>query len=84
LFAEWHLNSQKVEALAAGERFSETRDVKAEIEVPNDWFALVASDPNEALRAQARLRKEFETAFAAGLVARGFARDEHHPRYLLY
>jgi predicted GNAT superfamily acetyltransferase len=84
LFAEWDLTSEKVEALASGECFTETGDVKAEIEVPSDWFALVAADPNEALQEQARLRQKFEAAFADGLVARGFARDEQRPRYLLY
>lgn len=84
LFAEWHLTSEKVEALAAGGSFSDTRDVKAEVEVPNDWFALVERDPNEALEVQSRIRRDFEAAFATGLAARGFARDELHPRYLLY
>lgn len=84
LFAEWDLTSEKVEALAAGDKFTETRVPKAEIEVPNDWFSLLAEDPNEALAVQSRLREEFGAAFGAGLVARGFARDEHNPRYLLY
>lgn len=83
LFAEWHLTSEKVKILAAGETFVETRDVKAEVEVPNDWFALVEKEPKEALEAQSRIRSGFEAAFADGLVARGFARDEHRPRYLL-
>lgn len=84
LFAEWHLASEKVEALAAGETFAESRDAKAEVEVPNDWFALVAEDPQKALDAQGRIREGFEAAFAKGFVARGFARDDHHPKYLLY
>jgi predicted GNAT superfamily acetyltransferase len=84
LFAEWDLASEKVGSLAAGEKFTETRGIKAEIDVPNDWSALVAADPNEALRVQSRLREKFEAAFGSGLVARGFARDAEHPRYLLY
>jgi predicted GNAT superfamily acetyltransferase len=84
LFAEWHLTSVKVETLAAGEKFTETCEIRAEVEVPNDWSALVAADPNEALQVQERMRKDFEAAFAEGLVARGFVRDERHPKYLLY
>jgi predicted GNAT superfamily acetyltransferase len=84
LFAEWHLTSKKVEALAAGESFTETRGVRAEIALPNDWSALVDKDPEEALEVQHQIRRDFEAAFAGGLVARGFARDSGHPKYLLY
>lgn len=84
LFAEWDLTAGKVEALAAGEQYSQTREVKAEVEVPNDWFALVEKDAKEALEVQSRIRRDFESAFARGLVAGGFARDERHPRYLLF
>ena len=84
LFAEWHLTGAKVETLAAGEKFEESRHVKAQVEVPDDWNDVVARDPKEALEIQSRLRGDFEAAFGAGLVARGFARDDHKPRYLLY
>lgn len=84
LFAEWNLTSEKVEALAAGEGFVESRVVKARIDLPNDWATLVAADPNAALEAQAQLRRDFEAAFAGGLIARGFERDEISPKYLLY
>lgn len=83
LFAEWHLVSDKVEALAAGKKFVETREVKVEVEVPNDWFALLEESTDEALAVQARIRGDFEAAFLQGLVARGFERDEKHPSYLL-
>ncbi len=84
LFAEWDLTSEKVEALAAGEKFTETREIAARVEVPNDWFALLAKSTDEALAVQAKIRQDFEASFADGLVARGFERDEHHPSYLLY
>lgn len=84
LFAEWHLTSEKVEALAAGEKFTEKSAPRAAIETPVDWFALVAENPQRALDAQKRLRAEFETAFESGLVARGFMRDESRPMYLMY
>ncbi|MGD9561545.1 MAG: GNAT family N-acetyltransferase [Pyrinomonadaceae bacterium] len=84
LFAEWHLTSEKVEALARGEKFTERAAPRAAIEVPPNWSMLVAEDPERALREQLRLRAEFETAFESGFVARGFMRDEHRPMYLMY
>ena len=84
LFAEWHLESEKVVRLAAGESFSETEKATAEITVTPDWSALVASDPNAAIAEQKRLRDEFGSAFAAEMICRGFVRDDEAPRYLLY
>lgn len=84
LFAEWHLESSKVAALATGEKYEESAEPEIEIVVTPDWAALVAADPTAALAEQARLKSEFEAAFARGLVARGFARDEEHPKYLLF
>lgn len=84
LFAEWHLESTKVSALAAGEKYVEPREPSAEIEIINDWSSLVASDPAAGLDLQLRVRTEFEAAIAQGLTARGFRRDVEHPAYLLY
>ena len=84
LFAEWHLLSEKVVKLAVSEKYFETREPARTIEVPNDWFNLVNQSTEKALAEQSRIQKEFEEVFAAGLVGRGFARDENHPKYLLY
>lgn len=84
LFAEWYLRSPKVEALAAGEKFEETREPQVEVTIMPDWAGLVESDPEAALAAQHRIRGEFLEAFANGCVARGFRRDEQKPAYLLY
>ena len=84
LFAEWHLESDKVKALAAGERWTETRTPDAEIEVVNDWSEMVANDPAAALDLQLRVRNDFESALAHGLHAGGFFRDEKKPKYLLF
>ncbi len=84
LFAEWHLKSEKVNALAAGEKFVETKTPECEIVIPPDWLGLVASDPQAAVAELARVRSEFERAFAGGMAGCGFIRDEIHPRYLLY
>ncbi len=84
LFAEWHLESEKVLALAAGQKFSIDSEPAAEVVIMNDWAALVARDPAAALAEQERIRGEFEAAFARGLVARSFRRDDERPAYLLY
>lgn len=84
LFAEWHLESPKVQALAAGEKFIDPRTPAVTIEVMNDWLGMVALDPEAAKTEQTRIRGEFETAFAQGLIGRGFYRNDTHPAYLLY
>lgn len=84
LFAEWSLESEKVTALSKGESFSEPGEVIKKIEVPNDWNALVKNDPKKAIEAQAKMKEEFQTAFADGLIARSFERSETNPKYLLY
>jgi predicted GNAT superfamily acetyltransferase len=84
LFAEWELESEKVQALANGNEFNETRVVAGNIIIPADWYALVAEDPHSALAEQLRVRSEFESAFDRGLLCRGFERDSSKPRYLLF
>lgn len=84
LLAEWHLDSDKVNALANGEKWIETRLAASEIRIMNDWFGLVEKDPEAALAEQIRIRGEFQAAFARGLAAGGFRRDEESPAYLLF
>jgi predicted GNAT superfamily acetyltransferase len=84
LFAEWELDSPKVEALALGQSFTETRPLRREISVPTDWNRLVKDDLAKAIAEQERMKREFLEAFDEGLVCRGFRRDEVDPRYLLY
>lgn len=84
LFAEWHLESEKVLKLADGSPFTESRMPDRAIEVRPDWSGLVNGDPKAAIAEQARLKNEFEAAFAAGLVADGFVRDDSYPKYLLF
>jgi len=83
LFAEWHLESEKVKKLAKGEKFIEPSEVARTIEIPNDWNDLVKSDAQKAIDEQTRVKKEFQRAFAENLVCKGFARDEKKPKYLL-
>lgn len=84
LFAEWHLESPKVCALAAGEGYQEDSVPVAEVEIMNDWMEIVGRDPAAALAEQVRIREQFQAAFARGLVGRGFQRDRERPAYLLY
>lgn len=84
LFAEWHLESEKVETLANESKYSEPRTPEREIEVTPDWSALVEGDPKAAIAEQTRLKDEFEASFAAGMIVGGFLRDDRHPKYLLY
>ncbi len=84
LFAEWPLESEKVEALAVGDKYIETREPELEIVTVNNWAQLISTDIPEAIATQKRLQNDFEKAFAQGLVGRGFLRDETRPVYLLY
>ena len=84
LFAEWRLDSEKVNALAGGEKFTETREPAAIVEIMPDWLGLVEADPAAALAEQIRIRGEFQTAFAAGMVGRAFQRDDERPAYLFF
>ena len=85
LFADWQLDSARVNLLAAGGRAPDQLSPPARtIEIPPDWSALIMRDAAQARREQLRVRAEFEQAFSEGLTCEGFERDEQHPRYLLY
>jgi predicted GNAT superfamily acetyltransferase len=84
LFAEWQLDSKRVALLAEGLAPETTSVPDRMIEIPPDWPALIREDARRARGEQLRVRAEFEEAFAAGLVCKGFDRNPAHPRYLLY
>ena len=84
LFAEWNLESEKVIALSNGEKFIENAEIIKKIEIPNDWNELVKTDPRKAIDEQNRIKAEFQTAFAEGLIAKSFERSETNPKYLLF
>ncbi len=84
LFAEWHLESEKTVALAKGESYAEKRKLARTIEIPNDWNALVKSNPQAAIDEQTRIKTEFQAAFAENLTGRSFERSETHPKFLLF
>ena len=84
LFAEWDLQSPKVTALAAGEKFAETREPAARIAIATDWDGLVKSNAHAAFEEQIRIRREFTAAFDAGLAGEGFERGDGRAEYLLF
>jgi predicted GNAT superfamily acetyltransferase len=84
LFAEWHLNDEKVVALSKGESFIENADVAATVKISNDWNDLVKQSPRRAIAEQERVKGEFQKAFAENLICRGFHRNDETPKYLLY
>jgi predicted GNAT superfamily acetyltransferase len=84
LFAEWHLESEKVESLAAGKSFHDEDEPAMRIAIPANWTEVVKLGAEKALSEQLRVRKGFHAAFENGLVGRGFLRDSASPCYLLY
>jgi predicted GNAT superfamily acetyltransferase len=84
LFAEWHLQSPRVEAYARGETPPHDSEPAATVVIPSDWTALMRADIETARRELQRVRAEFQQAFAAGLICAGFERDNERPRYLFY
>lgn len=84
LFAEWELDSERVTELAQGRAPAQFGRPARTIEIPPDWSGMLRTDPQEARREQLRVREEFLSAFASGLICAGFERDPARPRYLLY
>lgn len=84
LFAGWELDSERVRAFERGETPEFNNEIAAIIEIPADWAALVKNEPRKARSEQLRVRREFQTAFAANLICGKFERGENYSKYLLY
>lgn len=84
LFASWEINSPRVVALAAG--LTHTIDAKPvkSITIPAEWSIFVKDNAAAARAEQARVRTEFQNAFAEQLVCAGFERGADESHYLLY
>jgi len=54
------------------------------IAIPADWSALVKRDVPRARTEQARVREEFQQAFADKLICAGFERGQEESRYVLF
>ena len=84
LSATWHLSSPRVSALATGSVVNVDAEPVARISIPPEWTSLVKQDPQRARDEQARVRAEFKSAFARGLICAGFERGTQESRYLLF
>jgi predicted GNAT superfamily acetyltransferase len=84
LFARWDLNSPRVVAFGAGLKHEIEAQPVASVAIPAEWSALVKRDPQRARDVQARVREEFQRAFAQGLVCAAFERGDDESRYLLF
>jgi predicted GNAT superfamily acetyltransferase len=84
LFAEWELNSPRVERAARGEQPGNDSEPAASVEIPPDWAGLMREDAARARAELARVRTEFQRHFDAGLVCAGFERSDARPRYLFF
>ncbi|HLO01115.1 MAG TPA: GNAT family N-acetyltransferase [Pyrinomonadaceae bacterium] len=86
LFANWQLKSERVNNLANNSSREASIELKPDgfIVIPADWTKLCRESRAQAQSEQRRVRREFQQAFAAGLIAAGFERAAEKPRYLLY
>jgi predicted GNAT superfamily acetyltransferase len=84
LFAHWELSSPRVVALGARVDAPVAASPVEFVAIPTEWSALVKRDPQQARDTQARVRSEFQKAFADGLVCEAFERGAEESRYLLF
>lgn len=84
LFASWRLNSDRVRSLAVGDDHQITANLARSISVPSEWSVLIKADVVTARREQARVRSEFKTAFAEGLICAAFERGRDQSKYLFF
>jgi predicted GNAT superfamily acetyltransferase len=84
LSATWNIDSARVHALAKGAEAPFEGKRVATVAIPADWSAIVKRDPQRARDEQARVREEFQRAFAERLVCAGFERGEEESRYVFF
>ena len=84
LFASWRLNSERVERLAAGEEHQITATLARSVAVPSEWSVLIKADVVSARREQGRVRSQFKSAFAEGLICAAFERGRDQSKYLFF
>ena len=84
LFANWYLDSARVEKLSRAEEAPVAVQPVSAVAIPADWSALIRSDVEKARAEQVRTRTEFKRAFAEGLVCAGFERGHEQSKYLFF
>ena len=84
LFANWYLDSSRVQTLSKGEVAAVNSKPVGAVAIPAEWTTLIRTDVEKARAEQVRVRNEFKKAFAEQLVCAGFERGQEQSRYLLY
>jgi len=84
LFANWYLDSDRVEKLSRAEESPVAVQPVSAVAIPADWSALIRNDVEKARSEQVRTRTEFKRAFAEGLVCAGFERGQEQSKYLFF
>ncbi|MGH9897622.1 MAG: GNAT family N-acetyltransferase [Pyrinomonadaceae bacterium] len=84
LFADWHLNSRRVNLISDGATPEINEKPVVTIQIHADWNQTKKDDPEFARSELLRVRLEFREALAKGLICAGFKRDETNPSYLFY
>lgn len=84
LSATWNIDSPRVHALATRSEAPFDGNRVKTIAIPTDWNALVKRDAQRAREEQARVKEEFQRAFADKIICGGFERGDEYSRYLLF
>ncbi len=84
LFAEWHLESEKVISLSKGESYQEKRKIIKKIPIPAEWNHLLKTNVKKAIQEQKRIREEFLEGFSQKLICSGFEKGSESSKYLLF
>jgi predicted GNAT superfamily acetyltransferase len=84
LSATWKIDSPRVHALAKRSEAPFEGKRVTTIAIPTYWNALVKRGAQRARAEQARVREEFQRAFADKLICAGFERGDEYSKYLLF
>jgi predicted GNAT superfamily acetyltransferase len=82
IFAEWWVSSPHVGSILAGKR-PYVKDPSESVLIPEDINKERSRSVEEHLKWRIRVREDFQSALAGGLIVRGFERAVGTSRYLL-
>ena len=81
VFAQWWVSSPHVESVLSGTR-PLVEDQTQSVVIPEDINKVRSRSLDEHLRWRIRVREDFQSALAGGLIVRGFERADGTSRYL--
>ena len=84
LFATWNIATARVTALSSGKPMPIKATPATAVAVPTEWNTFVKRESQRVLDEQARVRSEFKSALAQGLVCAGFERGSEESKYLFF